>query len=193
MARPSLSIVRGVRQRALAPTDALAFKARLAAMCRDVPGASTLLAALLVEVDRETTPSERWDFHMANPVEEARVLDLIRARAVRPMVSYAVWAEVLRNLEQGSGLVTLTREQIAARVGVAPNRVSAVLSELVAWNVLLRYTSGRSAVWRLNPNIATRLPGAAGEEARKQAGPVLRLVPRDEGGRVDDARQTELV
>lgn len=193
MARPVLTVVRGVRQRALAPGAALALKARLAAVCREVPGADALLSALAAEVDRETTPSERWDFIMLNVHEQAAVLHLIRTRAKRPMLSLAVWSVVMQKLDPSCGVVVVTRDELAGRVAARVNEVSAVLTEFVSWNVLLRYTSGRNAVWRLNPNIATRLPGAAGEAARKQAGPVLRLVPRDEGGRVDDTRQPELV
>lgn len=186
-------VVRGVRQRALGPGDALTLKARLSALCRDVPGAVELLPALQAEIDRETTPTERWDFVMLNVFQQGHALRLIRTEAKRPMLSLAIWEAVMQHLEPSSGVLTLTRAQLAARVGARPNEVSAALAEFVAWNVLRRYQSGRSALWQVNPNIATRLPGAAGEAARKVAGPVLRVVPRDEGGRVDDARQTELV
>lgn len=191
MPRPVLAVVRGVRQRPLQAEGALDLKARLAAICRDVPGAADVLPALQAVVDRETTPSDRWDFLMTNFREMGHVMRLIRTQAKRPMLSFAIWEQMAENLDPQTGVLLLSREALAARVGSRANHVSSALAEFVAWNVLLRYTSGRSALWRLNPNIATMLPAAAGEAARKAAGPVLRLV--SDSGRVDDARQPELV
>lgn len=173
MARPVLRIVRGVRQRALAGDVAAEFKARLGMLCREYPGADVLLPAFSSEVDRETTPSERWDFTMVDLVQQGRVLSRMVHEASRVKVSVAVWADITGHLDRDSGVVLSTRDEIAARVGYPVNHVSAALAELVRWNVLLRYKSGRSVLWKMNANIATRLPAAAGEVARKSDGPVL--------------------
>lgn len=193
MAKPVLTVVRGIRQRALDASSAADLKARIAAICREVPGADALLPAFLHDVDRETTPSERWDFDMVSFREQAVVLQLIRTQAKRPMLSLALWEALTTQLDPGSGIVRLNRRQLANGVGARENEVSTAMAEFVAWNVLLRYTSGRTVLWRLNPNIATRLPAAAGDQQRKAAGPVLRLVPRDDEGVISDPRQPDLV
>lgn len=193
MPRPVLTVVHGVRQRALSPSAGVQAKAAAVAALRGIPGGEAVLPAVLDTLDRNTTPSDAWDYHMASPAESAHVLDLIGEKAKRPFLSLKVWAHILRNLDKQTGLVLVSREALATHAGVPANHVSSVLSEFAAWNVLRRYKSGRAAVWQLNPHIATRLPAGAGEAARKAAGPVLRLVPREDGGRVDDARQPELV
>lgn len=173
MVQPVLRVVRGVRQRALTGDAAGALKARLLAVCREVPGGDALCGVIVAEIDRETTPQDRWDFDMVNFAQQAVALRLMRLHAKRLRVSLAVWEDITSHLDKGSGIVLGTLPEIAQRSGQPMNHVSAALMELVRWNVLLRFKSGRSVLWKMNANIATRLPAAAGEVARKSDGPVL--------------------
>lgn len=188
--RPALRIIHGIRQRPLDGEAAARVKAGIRALAQEVPTLAPVLPHLLDEIDRETTQTDRWDFTMMNPTQLAIAIRLIRTEAKRPMLSFAVWEVIIQNLDRSTGAVTLTREQIAERIGKPVNRISAVMSELVAWNILRRFQNGRAAFWMFNPNIGTRLPGAAGEAARKAAGPVLAY---SREGRVEDPAQPELL
>lgn len=192
MPRPVLRVIRGVRQKAIRTADASRLKAELAALLMRYPGGSAVLDSVLAEVDRETTPSDGWDFTMSNPAAASRVLDLIRERAARPMLSLNVWARVNESIHAGTGVLLLTRAELAEFCGAAPRHISSVLNEFRAWNVLLRHQSGRSVVWQLNPHIATRLAGGVGQEARRKAGPVLRLAAAD-GDCIEHFDRPELV
>lgn len=182
MSKPVLRVIHGIRQRPLSAENAAALKARVAAACRETPGAQELLPDLLSDIDRQTTQSQRWDFTMINPAQLATATAHMRTKAKRLRVSLAVWEVIVQHLDQATGAVLLTREEIASKAAAPINHVSAALAELVSWNVLRRVQAGRAAVWLFNANIATRLPGKAGEEARRRAGPVLAYSRDDAGG-----------
>lgn len=190
MPKPLLRVIRGVRQRTLSPEDALAFKGGLALLVRQHPAAAELLPELVAEVDRETTQSDRWDFTMINPAQLAAATAHMRTKAKRLRVSLAVWEILVQNLDRATGAILLTRDEIALQCGKPINHVSAAMAELVAWNVLRKIQQGRQAVWLFNANIGTRLPGKAGEVARRQAGPVLAF-SRD-AARIEDDAQEDL-
>lgn len=194
MLKPALRVVHGVRQRTLDAQQALELKAVLTGYAAQRPEVAGLLPVLVSEIDRETTQSDRWEFWMANFPQLADVTDRMTVDAKRLRVSLKVWGVVIRNLDRTNGAVLLSREDIAKQAGVPVNHASAALAELVAWNVLRRFQNGRAAMWALNPNIATRLPGAAGEAARKNAGVVLSVHPGgkdSDKGTVRDPRQVE--
>lgn len=190
MQKPRLQIIHGIRQRPLDGEDAARVKAGIRALARDVPALAPVLPHLLDEIDRETTQTDRWDFAMMNPAQLAAATAHMRTKAKRLRVSLAVFEVIMQNVDRSTGAVLLGRDDIAAKAGAPINHVSAAMAELVAWNVLRRFQQGRHAVWLLNPNIATRLPGAAGEAARKAAGPVLAY---SREGRVEDPAQPELL
>jgi hypothetical protein len=78
-----------------------------------------------------------WKFNMISPAQCLAVWDTIR-QMDRPDLTRYVFDLVLTHLEPNTGAVTLTREEIAERVGTAPCHVSTVMTQLEQRNVIFR-------------------------------------------------------
>ena len=58
------------------------------------------------------------------------------------MVAVELWALCFEHLRNDTGEVLLSREQMAEEVGVAPKRVSEVMSELVKIGAIFVFANG---------------------------------------------------
>ncbi len=101
-----------------------------------------------------------WKFNMIEPAQCLAVWEAIWSMP-RPVETRKVFDLVLTHIEPNSGAVTLTREEIAERVGAAPSDISRIMTQLETHKVIFRRRlkvvgmRGRGPVrYYLNPHVA---------------------------------------
>jgi hypothetical protein len=160
--------------------------ARQAVLDLELPRTAT--ETMLVAIARHTYPSrppERWTFHMLQPKQVLTVWDAIRALPGkdRPHQVRHLFDLVLTHLEWDTGLVILTREELAERIGAAPADVSRMMGTLERIGVIIRERvkmdgmRGRGvARYRINPHVAWHGALDARETQAKQIPLPLTLI-----------------
>jgi hypothetical protein len=124
--------------------------------------------------------SENWIFVMLSPQQNAEVIRWINKNSKRPHKAVELWATLLENLRTDTGEITATRQDLADRVGMEPQDLSKVMTELASINAIRREKEGRKVKYFLNENIATHIASASARaKAREEAGPLLKIM---EGG-----------
>lgn len=154
-------------------------RAALAAVRDEVrPEVQPCIDKALVELQRQTASSERKVFVMVYP-EFSMVSEWLAANSSRKLIALRLWALILAHVDQDTGDIALTRDEIADALKVPPADVSRVMSELeqcCAINrrrVRIAGLRGAGMVrYALNPLVGTHLPGKLRDEARRAA-PVL--------------------
>jgi Crp-like helix-turn-helix protein len=142
---------------------------------------------MLVAIARHTYSSrpDRWVFHMLQPKQVLTVWDAIRALPGkdRPHQVRHLFDLVLTHLEWDTGLVILTREELAEAIGATPANVSRMMGTLERIGVIVRERvrmdgmRGRGfARYRINPHIAWHGGLNAREEQAKQIPLPLTLI-----------------
>ena len=138
--------------------------ARQAVLDLELPKTAT--ETMLVAIARHTypsTPPEKWTFHMLQPKQVLTVWDAIRALPGkdRPHQVRHLFDLVLTHLEWDTGLVILTREELAEKIGTDPDNVSRMMGTLERIGVIVRERvkldgmRGRGiARYRINPHVA---------------------------------------
>jgi len=195
-----IPILRGIRQKRLTAPQAAAVKGRIRAALAEVPEAGFLADTIFHEIDRETTASERREFIMVNGQQLARAIREICEHSTKPQTAMRVLGVVIEAVRDSSGFIDLPAEEMARRAGVNRAHLSTVLNEMARLNIVERFKSGRSVVWKLNAAIGNRIPGEAGVQAAKRDGEVLAF-PRpklarkrdaaDADGIIEDPRQSD--
>jgi|TARA_R110002073_G_C9316955_1_gene568060 DNA-binding MarR family transcriptional regulator len=131
--------------------------------------------------DTPNPDADRWIFVMINPAQNFAVIEWLRQHSKRPQVAVSVWGLLLTALRMDTGEILLTRGQISDRLGIDPQNVSRIMTELAQINAIRREKEGRRVRYFLNASIATHIPGPESRKtAREAAGPLLVLM---EGGR----------
>jgi len=145
---------------------------------------------LVAAIDRHTASTNGWTFIMLSPVQNAAVVGWIKANSRRPIQAMLVWAECFTALRHDTAEIVLTREELAERTQTTPREISRIMSELEACGAISRRVvrvpgmRGRGVTrYYMNPNVATRLAGAARDAAQARAPrqPGLSLVYSGEG------------
>lgn len=137
--------------------------ARQAVLDLELPKTAT--ETILLTIARHADPGrpEKWAFHMLQPKQVLTVWDAIRALPGkdRPHQVRHLFDLVLTHLEWNTGLVLLTREELATRIGAAPGDVSRMMGTLERIGVIVRervkLTGMRGqgiARYRINPHVA---------------------------------------
>lgn len=130
-------------------------------------------------------PEENWTFVMLSPQQNAAVVRWIDGNSKRRNEAKSLWAELFTVLHPGTGEIMLTRDELAARVGIGPDNVSRIMTELTSINAVRREKQGREVQYFMNSAIATHQPSTVlRAKARGKDGPVLAVV---KGGRSDQA------
>ena len=100
-----------------------------------------------------------WNFNMISPKQCLEVWQAIKT-VEKPHETRDVFDFVLTHIETNSGIVTLTREELAEKVGIAPREVSRAMGRLEKLGVIFRErwkTAGMRgpgiARYRLNPHV----------------------------------------
>lgn len=120
---------------------------------------------ILVTIARHETGGQLsdWKFNMISPAQCLAVWNAIEELPgdVRPRVVRRVFDYVLTHIETNTGLVTLTREEIADRVGVRPQEVSEAMGTLERMKVVFRERKRVAGMrgpgiarYRLNQHVA---------------------------------------
>jgi len=127
--------------------------------------------------------SDHWTFAMISPAQNRAVGEWLLAHSSRSHVAIRLWMLLFTALRTDTGEIQLTREEMAERVGVHPDHISRVMTELASINAIRREKSGRAVRYFMNPHIATHIPSPEAREAARQgAGPLLVVM---DGGKTD--------
>jgi hypothetical protein len=99
-------------------------------------------AEMLVAIARHETGGrlQGWTFNMLNPSQCLAVWDAIRELPPedRPNQVRHLFDLILTHIETNTGLVTLTREEMAAMIGTEPRHISSMMGTLERMGVVFR-------------------------------------------------------
>lgn len=162
------------RPQRLKEDQAQALKALLLPFLDDPNYDQEPIHHLLQAVERKTRPDGPAEtFVMIKPAQNAAVVDWLEANSSRPMKAMRLWALMFEHLYPHTGQIMLTRDQIAERIGIRPNEVSEIMSELVRFRAI--FTERRrlegvrgpgKVVYFMNKHVAEVGSRATEEELR---------------------------
>lgn len=154
----------------------------------EMPGA---VGELKAHIKRQIAARNRWTFIMISADQNRAVVRWLRANSLRPMCAATLWAELFSAVDQDTGEVMLTREQLAELTGIAVQHVTNIMAELEGIGAIIRRRErvagmrgpGRARYY-MNPVVGTHLAGTARDAAQADAppGPLLRSIPGGKGG-----------
>jgi hypothetical protein len=140
--------------------------------------------AIIGAIDRETAAENGWTFVMLSPAQNRAVIDWLLEHAERRREAIALWALLFEHLDRHTGMILLTRDELAEQVGTHPNTISAIMSDLEGIGAIVRRRERVAGMrgpgmvrYFMNPNVGTHLLGHVREEAQAQASP-LKLDPK---------------
>src|SRR4051795_7547113 len=113
---------------------------------------------------------------MLSPSQNRAVLDWLLEHSSRPRHAVRLWALLFVHLRRDTGEIALTRDELAAAIGVTPENLSRLMHELAGIGAIIVHREkvagmrgpGR-AVYLMNPNVGTHLTGAARDKAQAEA------------------------
>lgn len=125
----------------------------------------SLRESVLVDVARHENGGRLmvWKFNMLHPQQCLAIWDAIRDLSAddRPNQVRHLFDLVLTHLEPNTGLVTLTREELAEKVGTEPKHISTMMGTLERLGVVRRervkvagMRGAGIARYRINPHVA---------------------------------------
>jgi hypothetical protein len=135
--------------------------------------------AIIGAIDRETAAENGWTFVMLSPAQNRAVVNWLLAHADRHRPALALWALLFEHLDRHTGMILLTRDEIAEQVGTHPDIVSAIMSDLEGIGAIVRRRERVAGMrgpgmvrYFMNPNVGTHLVGHVREEAQAKAPPL---------------------
>lgn len=133
--------------------------------------------AAMLAMNLAPLPKTDWTFVMISPQQNAAVVNWLHQNSKRRYDALRLWAELFTAMRNDTGEILRTREELAERLGITPQDVSKVMTELSKINAIVRQKEGRRVRYFMNPNIATHIPTPEQrKEAREGAGPLLVLM-----------------
>ena len=139
--------------------------------------------AIIGAIDRETVAENGWTFVMLSPAQNRAVVHWLLEHAERKREAVALWVLLFEHLDRGTGMIVLTRGEIATQVGTHPDHVSEIMADLESIGAISRRRErvagmrGPGVVrYLMNPAVATNLVGHERDKAQAEAAP-LKLVP----------------
>lgn len=142
-------------------------------------GLSSQDAQNLADALRAQAPSE-WTFVMLSPSQNAAVVRWIMDHSKRRNDAVKLWVRLFEVMRNDNGQIMQSREELAAHLGISPDHVSRIMSELETINAIRRERNGRGVRYFMNSTVATHLPATARKAAQEADGPLLRVM---QGGR----------
>ena len=139
----------------------------------------SLREAVLVDVARHENGGKlmNWRFVMLSPAQCLAIWDAIRdlPSEDRPQQVRHLFDLVITHIEVNTGLVTLTREELAEKIGTDARNVSTMMGTLEGLGVITRervkvagMRGAGVARYRVNPHVAWNGKLAIREEKAKQ-------------------------
>lgn len=114
--------------------------ARQAVLDLDLPSKAT--EDMLVTIARHENGGKiaDWKFNMLNPSQCLAVWNAIRAlpASERPHQVRHLFDLILTHIEQNTGIVTMTREELAHEIGTDPRNISTMMGTLEEMKVVFR-------------------------------------------------------
>ena len=146
---------------------------------------------ILIVLQRHETGGAlaNWTFNMISPQQCLAVWDAIE-NGEHPRQTDKVFKLLITHVETNTGIMTLTREEIASKVGIAARDVSRAMKRLEDWGVVFRervkvpgMKGPGKARYRLNPHVAWN-----GDLQTRKAKAEQMTMPLEviEGGKRDD-------
>jgi hypothetical protein len=139
--------------------------------------------AIIATIDRETAAENGWTFVMLSPAQNRAVVSWLLDHAERRREALTLWALLFEHLDRHTGMILLTRDELAEQVGTHPDHVTRIMAELESIGAVSRRRErvagmrGPGAVrYFMNPNVGTHLTGTVRDKAQAEAAP-LKLEP----------------
>ena len=135
--------------------------ARQAVLALDLPDLAT--EDILITLQRHETGGaiSNWAFNMISPQQCNAVLKAIDASDPKPLTTYRVFIRVLTHVETNTGIVTLSRDELANLCNLQPGHVSAAMKRLEDLGAVVRervrvpgMRGPGKARYRINPHVA---------------------------------------
>jgi hypothetical protein len=139
--------------------------------------------AIIGAIDRETAAENGWTFVMLSPAQNRAVIDWLLEHAERRREAIALWALLFEHLDRHTGMILLTRDELAEQVGAHPDNVTRIMADLESIGAISRRRERVAGMrgpgmvrYFMNPNVGTHLVGAARDKAQARA-PLLTPIP----------------
>jgi hypothetical protein len=139
--------------------------------------------AIIGAIDRETAAENEWTFVMLSPAQNRAVVKWLLEHAERRREALDLWALLFEHLDRRTGMVLLTRDELAEQVDTHPDNVTRIMADLESIGAISRRRErvgglrGPGMVrYFMNPNVGTHLVGQVRDDAQAKASP-LKLVP----------------
>jgi len=135
------------------------------------------ISALVWKIKRKNKLNDpnTWTFIMISPEQNLAVVNWLTSKSKRPLNAVKLWALLFDNVHKETGQIMLSRLEMADKINVHPNNISAIMSELESINAILKKKDGRGVVYYMNPNVANHYPQEIREKAQKNS-PQLKLI-----------------
>jgi hypothetical protein len=135
--------------------------------------------AIIGAIDRETAAENGWTFVMLSPAQNRAVIDWLLEHAERRREAIALWALLFEHLDRHTGMILLTRDELAEQVGAHPDNVTRIMADLESIGAISRRRERVAGMrgpgmvrYFMNPNVGTHLVGHVREEAQAKAPPL---------------------
>ena len=129
--------------------------------------------AIIGAIDRETVAENGWTFVMLSPDQNHAVVRWLLEHAERPREALDLWALLFRHLDRHTGMILLTRDELAEQVGTHSDNVSRIMADLESIGAISRRRErvpgmrGPGMVrYFMNAHVATCLTGKARDDAQ---------------------------
>jgi hypothetical protein len=140
--------------------------------------------AIIAAIDRETAAENGWTFVMLSPAQNRAVVNWLLEHAERRREALALWALLFEHLDRHTGMILLTRDELAEQVGALPRHISEIMSDLESIGAISRRRERVAGMrgpgvarYFMNPNVGTHLLGHVREEAQAKASPLKLVLP----------------
>jgi CRP-like cAMP-binding protein len=132
--------------------------------------------AIVATIDRETAAENGWTFVMLSPAQNRAVVKWLLEHAERRRDALDLWSLLFEHLDRCTGMIVLTRDELAEQVGTHPDHVTRIMAELESIGAISRRRErvagmrGPGVVrYFMNPNVATHLSGKTRDKAQAAA------------------------
>jgi hypothetical protein len=171
------------RPERLREDEAAKVRQAVLALEAELPLPPRAMGEIIAAIDRQTASTNGWTFVMLSPAENAHVVDWLAQNSTRPQLAMRLWAHLFLHLRRDTGEIVQTRDEIAEALGVHPEDVSRIMTELSGIGAVLRHRhrvrgmrGPGPIIYRMSPKIGTHLTGKARDEAQAKAPPLLTLI-----------------